>query len=135
MRLLGLTMGAALLAMGSAQAMDGDAEAGKTVFGKCQQCHVVESKTHRIGPHLVGLFDRGIAAAADESGKAFNYSPAFKGFAEENEKWTPEMLTDYLKNPRAYIKGNRMAFAGLKDDAEVANVIAYLQTFSEPASQ
>ena len=135
MRLIGLSLGAALLAMGSAHAMDGDAEAGKTVFGKCQQCHIVESATHRIGPQLQNLFVRPIAAAEDDKGKVFNYSPAFKKFAEENESWTPEMLTEYLKNPRAYIKGNRMAFAGLKDDADIANVIAYLKTFSEEKTQ
>ena len=57
--------------------------------------------------------------------QGFNYS---QGNRNANVDWTPEVLFEYLKNPRALVPNTTMAFAGIRDDQERANVIAYLQT-------
>ena len=104
----------------------GDAEAGETVFNRqCRACHQVgEGARNTAGPALTGVLDREIAST-----EGFRYSPAFTAKKEEGFVWTEEALTEYLANPRAYIPGNRMAFAGLRSDEDIANMIAYLATF------
>ena len=105
------------------QALAGDAAAGEKVFKKCKACHMVTKERHKSGPHLVNLFGR--AAGSAEGFK--KYSKAMKG---SGVVWDAETLDAYLEAPKKYIKGTRMAFAGLKKEKDRANVIAYLQTFS-----
>ena len=105
------------------QALAGDAAAGEKVFKKCKACHMVTKERHKSGPHLVNLFGR--AAGSAEGFK--KYSKAMKG---SGVVWDVETLDAYLEAPKKYIKGTRMAFAGLKKEKDRANVIAYLQTFS-----
>jgi cytochrome c2 len=102
----------------------GDADKGKSVFNKCKACHVVNAEKNRIGPHLVGLFGR--TAGSLES---YKYSKSMK---ESGIVWNAETLDAYLKNPRQYVKGTRMAFAGLKKDSERDDVIAYLREVTKP---
>ncbi|MEM8754360.1 MAG: cytochrome c family protein [Pseudomonadota bacterium] len=112
----------AALAPGFATASDlaaGDAEAGEKVFRKCQACHVVDEEKNRVGPHLVGVIGRQ-AGSID----GFRYSKAFE---ELDFEWTEERLADYLADPRGYVKGTKMAFAGLRKEEDVADVIAYLR--------
>lgn len=97
----------------------GDAAEGKKVYRKCQACHVVDKEQNRVGPHLVGIFGREAGAV-----EGFRYS---KAMSESGIVWSEETIAAYLRDPRGYIKGNRMAFAGLKKDEDVANVIAYLK--------
>ena len=102
----------------------GDIAAGEKVFRKCSACHVVAKEQHRTGPHLVGLFGRA-AATADGYKK---YSKALKA---SGIIWDKTSLNDYLEAPKKYVKGTRMAFAGLKKQADRDNVIAYLKQFSQ----
>ena len=105
------------------QALAGDVAAGEKVFKKCKACHMVTKERHKSGPHLVNLFGR--AAGSAEGFK--KYSKAMKG---SGVVWDAETLDAYLEAPKKYIKGTRMAFAGLRKEKDRANVIAYLQTFS-----
>ena len=70
-------------------------------------------------PHLVGLFGRQAGSV-----EGFKYSDAMK---ESGVTWSEETIAEYIADPRGYIKGNRMAFVGLKDDEEIADLIAYLK--------
>ena len=102
----------------------GDVAAGEKVFKKCKACHVVKKEQNRTGPHLINLLGR--TAGSIEGFK--KYSKAMKN---SGIVWDEETLDGYLKAPKKYLKGTRMAFAGLKKDADRANVIAYLKTFSD----
>jgi cytochrome c len=113
---------AAGLAAPSAAFADGDAVAGAKVFKKCAACHVATEAKNRVGPHLVDIIDRPIASVED-----YKYSKAMTEHAAEVPTWTVEALDAYLRDPRGVVKGTKMAFAGLKKDDEVANVIAYLK--------
>ena len=111
----------ALLAVGySAPVLAaGDAAEGKKVYRKCQACHVVDKEQNRVGPHLVGIFGRTAGTV-----EGFRYS---KAMVESGIVWSEETIALYLQDPKGYIKGNRMAFPGLKKEADVVNVIAYIK--------
>ncbi|MCB1882913.1 MAG: cytochrome c family protein [Geminicoccaceae bacterium] len=109
---LGIALG------GSASAQEGDAAAGKKVFNKCKACHVVDKEQNRVGPYLHGVIGRKSGTA-----EGFKYSDAMKG---ADITWDDETIGAYLKDPKGYVPGNKMAFAGLKKDEDVANVLAYL---------
>ncbi len=119
----------AVLAMTSAALAEGDAKKGEKVFKKCKACHQIGEKAkNKVGPVLNGVVGRKIASIED-----FKYSKAFKKKAEEEADfvWTEENLSNYLTKPKKFIKGNKMAFAGLKKEEDRNNVIEYLKTFSE----
>lgn len=121
---LGLAIAAAA-AIATPALAQGDAEAGERVFNKCRACHQVgEDAKNRVGPVLTGVVGREIASVED-----FNYSDAFMEKREEGFTWTEEHLTEYLADPRGYIPGNKMTFAGLREEEEIADVIAYVQSF------
>jgi cytochrome c len=99
-----------------------DAEAGKTVFNVCRACHQVgPTAKNGVGPILNGLFGRKAGAV-----EGYNYSEANKnsGFT-----WDEATFTNYIKDPRAAMPGNKMAYAGLKDEKKIADLVAYLKTF------
>lgn len=97
-----------------------DIAAGEKAFNKCKACHTLEKGgAHRVGPNLHGMFGR--AAGAVEG---FKFSDAMKN---SGVVWTPETVDQYITRPREFIKGNRMAFAGINNAEERANLIAYLQ--------
>lgn len=98
----------------------GDAAAGEKTFMQCASCHVVEPGVNRVGPSLAGIVGR---AAGSVDG--YNYTEAN---ANSGITWTPEKMFQYLEDPRRVIPGTKMAFAGLKDGQDRANVIAYLQS-------
>lgn len=123
-KLLGLALlGATVMAAGPALAAD--AEAGAKTFRKCKACHVVEKEQNRVGPHLVGIVGR-TAGSVD----GFRYSDSLKAKHDEGFVWTTETIELYLADPKGYIPGNKMAFAGLKKEEDRANVIAYLESVS-----
>lgn len=100
---------------------EGDADKGAKVFAKCRACHKVDGK-NATGPHLDGVVDRPIGSVAD-----FSYSDPLK---THGDNWTLEHLDAYLENPKGYIPGNKMSFAGLPKAEDRANVIAYLESVS-----
>ena len=102
----------------------GDVAAGEKVFKKCKACHVVDAEKHKTGPHLVNIMGRA-AGSADGYKK---YSDAMKS---SGIVWNEETLDGYLEKPKAYVKGTRMAFAGLRKEKDRANVIAYLKSYSK----
>lgn len=118
-----LILAAALVAFTPFAAFaEGDVAAGEKVFKKCKACHMVgEGAKNRVGPTL-----NGIVGSKSAMIEGYKYSKAMKS-AELT--WDEETLTLYLANPRKTVKGTKMAFAGLKKDADLANVIAYLSQF------
>jgi cytochrome c len=109
---------------------EGDAANGEKVFKRCAACHAVgEDAKHKIGPHLNDVVGRTAGAA-----EGFRYSKSMIEAGESGVAWSDETLDAYLADPKGYIKGNRMSFAGLRKDDERADVIAYLKTFSAQAS-
>jgi cytochrome c len=106
---------------------DGDAVAGKEVYKKCMACHTATEEKNKVGPHQVGIVGRKAAAV-----EGFKYSDALKAKGAEGMVWDEANLAAYLKDPKGFIAGNKMAFAGLKDDADIANVIAYLKADPKP---
>ncbi|MGB7431889.1 MAG: cytochrome c family protein [Ahrensia sp.] len=116
---------AATFALGVNGSFAADAEAGATVFKKCAACHNVEEAKNKVGPHLVNVIGRTPGTL-----EGFKYSNGMVAFGE-GKVWDEATLTEYLANPRGVVKGTRMAFAGLKKEEELADVIAYLKTFSE----
>jgi cytochrome c len=105
-----------------------DPAKGETFAKRCAACHTFEKDgANKIGPHLWGIVDRPIASVAD-----FKYSDAMLAFSEGGAKtWTYDELSAYLLNPKDHIPGNKMAFPGIKKDADRANVIAYLRTLAD----
>ncbi|MCZ8122066.1 MAG: c-type cytochrome [Tagaea sp.] len=99
-----------------------DAAAGEQVFRRlCTACHIATAEGRRgVGPTLFGVVGR-----KSGSVDGFRYSTANQN---ANLVWTPEVLDKYLTNPREVVPGTIMAFAGIRNDADRANVIAYLQT-------
>jgi cytochrome c2 len=118
-RYLSTAIVAGALALSSTAALaQGDAAQGEKVFNKCKACHAVDEPQNKIGPHLVGIFGRRAGSV-----EGFRYSDAMK---ESGVIWNDETIAAYLADPRGYIKGNRMALAGLKEE-EIADLIAYLK--------
>ena len=113
-------LGLALLAAMPASAQD--AAAGEKVFLQCRACHQVgETAKNAVGPLLNGLFGR-------QSGtiEGYTYTPANKN---SGIVWDEATFTDYIKDPRAKIPGTKMIYAGLKDEARIKDLIAYLKQF------
>jgi cytochrome c len=114
-------------AMAGAALAEGDAAKGEKVFRKCKACHAVgEDAKNKVGPQLNDVIGRTAGTAED-----FKYSKAMAAKGEEGLVWNEETLTEYLRKPRDYIPKNKMAFAGLRKDDDLADVIAYLKQFSE----
>jgi cytochrome c len=97
-----------------------DASAGEKVFAKCKTCHKMDG-TDGTGPHLNGIVGKAKAASG-----GFGYSDALMGMA--SDAWTPENLNAFLANPKRYAPGTKMAFSGLPDVEDRANLIAWLAT-------
>ena len=97
-----------------------DAAAGEKVFGKCKSCHSIEGKDG-VGPHLNGVVGRDHAAIA-----GFKYSEAMAGKA--GTPWSEEEIYMFLQNPKNWMPGTKMGFAGLPKPEDRANVVAYLAT-------
>lgn len=114
---------APLLAINDAQAA-GDAIAGKKVFNKCMACHDAATDKNKVGPSLHGVVGRPAGSLPSFVGK---YSGAMKAAGAAGLVWDEVNIAAYIKAPKEKVPGNRMAFPGLSDDADVANVIAYLE--------
>jgi len=124
-RRMQVLLGLAVLAVagGPALAQDGDPAAGEKVFNKCKACHVLDEQKNRVGPYLLGIIGRPAGTA-----EGFNYSPAMK---DSGIVWDETTISEYVADPRAYVPGNRMAFAGLKSEEDINDLIAYLKEATE----
>ena len=108
---------AALMAMG-------DVATGEKVFKKCAACHsIVKGGKNNIGPALYNVVGRKVGSISD-----YKYSKALLQYSKE---WTIEELNGYLIKPAKWIKGTKMAFAGLRKEKDRASVIKYLNQNSE----
>ena len=108
---------AALIAMG-------DIATGEKVFKKCAACHsIVKGGKNNIGPALYNVVGRDVGAVDD-----YKYSKALTSYGKA---WTFEELNGYLLKPAKWIKGTKMAFAGLRKEKDRASVILYLNQNSD----
>ena len=100
------------------------AEHGAQVAKQCQICHnLQEGQGNKIGPDLYGVVDRPVASVA-----GFNYTPALKA---KGGKWTFAALDKWISDPRADVPGTAMTFAGISNEKQRADLIAYLDTLSK----
>jgi len=104
-----------------------DVAKGESQSKKCLACHSLEKGgPNKIGPNLWGVVDRPVAHH-----EGFSYSEAMKAFSEGGKTWTYENLDHFLTNPKALVPGTAMSFAGLKNDQDRADLVAYLRTLSD----
>ena len=104
----------------AAIANNGNPDIGKLIYTQCQGCHSPE--WHRTGPKHCDLFGRRAGTS-----KGFEYSQAMK---QSEVIWNKHTLDLFLQAPFSYIKGTSMGFAGVKDDNDRHNLIAYLATLN-----
>ena len=102
----------------------GDLSTGEKVFKKCSACHsIAKGGKNNIGPALYNVVGRKVGAISD-----YKYSKALSGYGKE---WSFEELNGYLIRPAKWIKGTKMAFAGLRKEKDRASVIKYLNQNSD----
>ncbi|EXS71543.1 c-type cytochrome [Sphingobium sp. Ant17] len=116
----GSLLALATITPATALAQAGDAVKGKVVFARCALCHDVKPGPKKMGPALNGLFGRTSGTIA-----GFTYSPAMQ---KAKIRWDAKTLDAFLAKPSAVVPGNRMAFAGVPQAADRANLIAYLKS-------
>ena len=123
-----VVLAALFVAIGLGQANGQDAAAGEKVFLVCKVCHQVgDSAKNAVGPVLNGLFGR-------KAGTVAGYS-----YSNDNKNsgitWDEATFSEYIKDPKAKVPGTKMAFAGLKDEQKIKDLIAYLHTFDKAPVQ
>ncbi|QFS83824.1 Cytochrome c2 [Roseivivax sp. THAF40] len=105
----------------------GDPQSGAEIYKKCRACHQVgEGAENRIGPHLNGVFGRAAAGLPD-----FDYSDSMERAGVDGVVWDIEHLDAFIENPRSLVSKTRMAFPGIKDETERANLLAFLRQYSD----
>ena len=117
MKLAAAAMTVIVLSAGTAAAANIDE--GKKAFNKCKTCHALEAGKKKVGPSLHGIFGRKAGTT-----EGFKYSKAMK---DSGITWDEGSMRRYLENPKAVVPGGRMAFAGIKKDSEMDDLIAYLK--------
>lgn len=121
--ILRVLMAAAALSAVAVPALAADPAAGEKAFSVCKACHKVgDGAKNGVGPVLNGVVGRPAGTA-----EGYNYSDAMKN---SGITWDEANLAEYLKNPKAKVAGNKMAFPGVKDDAKIADIIAFLGQFN-----
>ena len=99
-------------------------EKGASIAKKCLACHdFTKGGPNKVGPNLYGIVNRDCA-----SHEGFSYTAAMKA---KGGKWTVDDLYTYLNNPRGFVPGTSMAFAGISKGQDRADVIAYLNTLAD----
>jgi len=134
MKIVALSAVAAVsLGASATTAFAGDAAAGEALWRNCRSCHSITApdgtviqRGGRTGPNLYGLPGRAPAAV-----EGFRYSAPMQEAGANGLIWTPEELDSFLADPRAYMRGTRMSFRGLRDAGDRQAIIAYLQSQSQ----
>jgi cytochrome c len=103
----------------------GDPVRGEKIYGRCFACHAIDRD--RTGPRHAGLFGRTAGSVP-----GFAYSPAMKKAGANGLVWNDETLDKFLQNPTKFVPGTRMGYAGVKDDQERADLLAYLKEATQP---
>ena len=102
----------------------GDVVLGEKIFKKCAACHsIIKGGENKIGPALYNVVGRKVGGI-----EGYKYS---KALAEYNKEWTFEELNGFLIKPAKYIKGTKMAYAGLRKEKDRASIIKYLNQNSD----
>lgn len=107
----------------SVASLSGDVKAGKKIFKKCKSCHSLKEGKDGVGPSLYKVI--GADAGARDG---FKYSKAMAG---SGLVWDTQTLSEFLSNPKKALKGNKMAFRGLKKETDIENLLAYIHSESE----
>ncbi len=113
----------AVIAIAASPAVAADANHGKELFVRCAKCHAItadNADSTLVGPTLKGVVGRKSASLED-----FRYSSAMR---QSGITWTEQDLKEYIADPQAKVKGNRMALTGSLEPAEIDDIIAYLKT-------
>ena len=119
-----IVLAALFVAAGLGQASAQDAAAGEKVFAVCKACHQVgDNAKNAVGPVLNGLIGRKAGSV-----EGYNYSEANK---KSGITWDEATFSEYIKDPKAKIPGTKMAFAGIKGEQKIKDLIAYLHTFDK----
>ena len=101
---------------------DDDAIAGEKTFAACKACHQIgETAKNSVGPQLNGLFGRKAGSV-----EGYSYSSAYKVL---DKVWDEANFRVYIQDPRAVTPGTKMTYPGLKDEAKIADLIAYLKQY------
>ncbi len=102
----------------------GDADSGEKIFKKCAACHsIIKGGKNKIGPALYNVVGRQVGGVSD-----YKYS---KALTEYGKSWTLEELNGFLLKPSKWIKGTKMAYAGLRKEKDRASIIKYLNQNSD----
>jgi cytochrome c len=103
-----------------------DADAGMRVFNQCRACHTInQGGRNGVGPNLYGVWGR--AAGAVEG---FRYSAPMRAKAGEGLTWNADNMRAYLTDPKAVVPGGSMSFAGIRNEQQLNDLLAYLQRAS-----
>ena len=123
-----LGLGAFLGLSGAAQAnMLGDAARGEVLFGDCSSCHQLGAGAeNRVGPHLNNVFGRKAGGVAGYS----RYSRGLVRAGADGMVWTYQTLDAYIDNPKSLVSDTRMAYRGMKDAKDRADLLAFLRAYS-----
>jgi cytochrome c len=121
MQSLAIRVGFMIAAIAAVWAPAAQAQDGESLFKRqCGACHAVDADHNKIGPSLYRIAGKKAAAAED-----FEYSDALKG---ADITWTDDSLTKYVTDPKAFVPGGKMVYAGMKDPDDVKAVVDYLKT-------
>ena len=118
----GFILVALLAVAGAGEASAQDAAAGEKVFSTCKLCHQIgENAKNAVGPVLNGIIGRKAGSVA-----AYSYSEANKN---SGITWDEATFREYIKDPKAKVPGTKMAYAGLKDEQKINDLVAFLKQF------
>jgi cytochrome c len=114
------SLGLAVMAASAQAAGDAkDAKRGEQIFNQCRPCHSLEAGKNGIGPSLHGLLGRKAGSVP-----GYNYSPAMQN---SGAVWNEDTLAKFLADPNGFIPGTKMVIAGIRDEAQRDDLIAYLK--------
>jgi cytochrome c len=134
-RISGLVAAASVLMSltATAGAVEGNIDDGKKVFMKCAVCHGIGDTKKPIGPTLNNVIGRTAGTEPDFlAKKGAGYSQAMIKAGAAGLVWDAAQISEYVADPKKKIPGNKMAFPGLKKEQEIADVVAYVASFTKP---